>query len=393
MSLNHSARKGYEIGPASKLQIGDTKKERKEERSEKYLSSFGLIAQSLNGNGNVWATRGSSSCDIVTAFLITARVFHVLNDRTRPSSPHRPISVGNKRDFAKPGIDNLQQGYVYASGEKDRDRDGAGTDPQTNNHQQQRNLPQLPYSSVGLSLRSGRHRVKDDSRANYADIVEVDHEAQVMVIGDVARYFDRVRKNVNKAFMRQMLREALGPYCQRKKSESAAAGVRGWGNSAVALVKAPSTTDGDHGLEQAGGHQGEGEAEGSIVKHHQQQPLQLHDGEEQIPLETPMEKDMEDFFSDTTREEDDWDAGSVQSTAYSPRPSDDRRPHRGFSRSRTLDNVTAVRPGMDKAGLSSLRSLRQGLPGGDDHDDTLSLRSLAMVGRSDSFSSSRRSRK
>lgn len=71
--------------------------------------------------------------------------------------------MGSKRDFAKPGVDTLQQGYVYASGEKDRDRDGAGIDSY-----QQKNQPQLPYSSVGISLRSSRHRVKDDSRANYA---------------------------------------------------------------------------------------------------------------------------------------------------------------------------------------------------------------------------------
>lgn len=222
-------------------------------------------------------------------------------------------------------------------------------------------------------MRSGRHRVKDDSRANYADIVEVDHEAQVMVVGDVARYFDRVRKNVNKAFMRQMLREALGPYCQRKKSESAAAGVRGWGNSTATLTKGSDEDQNPEPMDQ--------EPE-SPEK--QSEAGQLNAG-------VSLEKDVEDFFSDTTRDEEDWEG--QQSPISSPRLPDERRAIRAASRARAPpEPATAVRPGMDKAGLSSLRSLRQGLPSSDEHDDTQSLRSLAMVGRSDSFSS-RRSRR
>ncbi|PSR97441.1 hypothetical protein BD289DRAFT_101849 [Coniella lustricola] len=393
------ARKGYEIGPASRLQIGDV---------------FEFLWADCPEFEWEWKCLG------YIRFIVL---------RHSDTFPHRcacvPISVGSKRDFAKPGIDSLQQGYVYASGEKERDRDG--TDSQSHHQQQHssssssKNLPQLPYSSVGLTLRSGRHRVKEDSRANYADIVEIDHEAQVMVVGDVARYFDRVRKNVNKAFMRQMLREALGPYCQRKKSESAAAGVRGWGNSAVALVKAPnddeqSSQQGQDDTtivmsssptslqEVTGGNSGE--RQHHHHHHHSHTPVLDEVDEVPTPLETPLERDMEDFFSDTTRDEDDWDSGSVQSPIHSPRSSDDRRAMRAFTRSKSANDqqlhTTAVRPGMDKAGLSSLRSLRQGLPGkgnsgsgggGDDHDDALSLRSLAMVGRSDSFSSSRKSKR
>lgn len=276
-------------------------------------------------------------------------------------------------------MDILQQGHVYASGEKsDRDRDGPGTEAQSS-HQPQKTPPQLPYSSVGISLRSGRHRVKEDSRANYSDVVEVDHEAQVMVIGDVSKYFDRVRKNVNKAFMRQVLREALEPYCQRKKSESAAAGVRGWGNSTAALTK---VTDEDRDRD----HEQHGQPETGCDS---RQPDCLSPGGA-----ANLEKDAEDFFSDTTREEEEeeWE-GSQQSPLCSPRIHEERRAFKTTSRARAKpETPTAVRPGMDKAGLSSLRSLRSGLPGGDDHDDARSLRSLAMVGRSDSFES-RKSRK
>lgn len=283
--------------------------------------------------------------------------------------------MGNKREFAKPGVDTLQQGYVYASGDKERDRDGTATE---SHHQSSKSLPQLPYSSVGVSLKSGRHRVKEDSRANYADIVEIDHEAQVMVIGDAARYFDRVRKNVNKAFMRQVLREALGPYCQRKKSESAAAGIKGWGNSAASLAKVP-----DEDKEPA--RVGEDEVE--PTDKHPERMQQVYMPIPESPAAT--EKDLEDFFSDTTRDEEDCD-GSPRSPAYFPPPSSDRRVKRAASRARgSMENANAVRPGMDKAGLSSLRTLRQGLPGGEDHDDTQSLRSLAMVGRSDSYTSTR----
>lgn len=329
--------------------------------------------------------------------------------------------MGSKRDFAKPGVDTLQQGHVYASGEKDRDREGDSRDSrdraESGSFQGQptahKNLPQLPYSSVGINLRSGRHRVKDDSRANYADVVEVDHEAQVMVVGDVAKYFDRVRKNVNKAFMRQVLREALGPYCERKKSESAAAGVRGWGNSTASLTKVTDAADvEDRAAEQHDGQDAEeGVAETDRRQRQRQQKQQQqpepevledhHQAAAHLPHQphhhhhhNHLEKDGEDFFSDTTRDEEDWD-GSQQSPMQSPQPSDDRRAMRSAFRARAHADqavTTAVKPGMDKAGLSSLRSLRQGLPGGDDHDDTRSLRSLAMVGRSDSYES-RRSRR
>lgn len=113
----------------------------------------------------------------------------------------RPISVGGKHEFAKPGIDHFQQGFVFANG-----------DPTPSNSTEGASGARLPYSSVGIELRPGKLRVKEDSRANYADIVEVDHDAQVMVVGDVVRYFDRVRRNVNKAFMRQILRRALEEY-------------------------------------------------------------------------------------------------------------------------------------------------------------------------------------
>ncbi len=78
--------------------------------------------------------------------------------------------------------------------------------------------PKLPYSAVGIDLRPGRLRVKEDSRANYADVVEIDHDAQVMVVGDVAMYFDRFRRNVNRALMRQNLRKALEEYCRNGKT-------------------------------------------------------------------------------------------------------------------------------------------------------------------------------
>lgn len=126
--------------------------------------------------------------------------------------PCRPISVGGKHEFAKPGIDSYQQGFVFANGDRNPgcEQPGGG--------------PKLPYSPVGIELRPGRLRVKEDSRANYADIVEIDHDAQVMVVGDVAMYFDRVRRNVNRAFMRQILRKALDEYRQNNKNPSAGTG-------------------------------------------------------------------------------------------------------------------------------------------------------------------------
>lgn len=246
-----------------------------------------------------------------------------------------------------------------------------------------------------------------------------------MVIGDAARYFDRIRKNVNKAYMRQVLRDALGPYCQRKKSESAAAGVKGWGNSAASLTQVPGEEDKEPAAESY--HVREEEREqlqekqpesghSEHVRPEHVRPEREHVRSEhvrtahrrpelirpeyvQIP-ESPAatERDLEDFFSDTTRDEEDCE-GSPRSPAYFPQPSppqtssDERRSRRAASRARASpvmpEHTTGVRPGMDKAGLSSLRTLRQGYTGGDEHDDTQSLRSLAMVGRSDSYTSSR----
>lgn len=323
--------------------------------------------------------------------------------------------MGSKRDFAKPGIDKLQQGYVYASGERDRDRDTTTTttattatttattaDAHTSSHhhhqqqqQQQKHLPQLPYSSVGVNLRGGRHRIKDDSRANYADVIEVDHEAQVMVIGDVARYFDRVRKNVNKAFMRQVLREALGPYCERKKSETAAAGVKGWGNSAVTLTGKlpPPHGTGEDDMDVGGGLVREGNKSGARYTQ-EVEGLQTSDGGQAHGLLGRDRGEEESLASE------DWD-GSQQAVeeeeeapAYTVTrvSSNHRRVKRAASRARGHpEPAMAVRAGMDKVDMGSLRNLRQSVLN-DDFEDSRSLRSLAMVGRSDSFTSKRSGR-
>jgi hypothetical protein len=333
--------------------------------------------------------------------------------------------VGAKRDFAKPGIDALQQGHVYASGDRDRDRDSA--EPQTpSTHagsQHDGRHPQLPYSSVGINLHSGRHKVKEDSRANYAHVVEVDHEAQVMVVGDVVKYFDRVRKNVNKAFMRQILRDALGDYCERKRSESEAAGTRGWGNSTVSLVKTGGRLPEEDkpAPDEAGpidDHPGDA----------QHQPTQFDEVEFQPPEEVPpehippdraepehaqpealdaVERAAGESSSDGTRDDsEDWDRSSSRHASHPPRTADHRAARtasrsgahsrtRSRNHSRTASPVREVqlglRPGMDRAGLQSLRNLRRGAPS-EEHDDTSSLRSLAMVGRTDT-GSSRRSRR
>lgn len=300
----------------------------------------------------------------------------------------RPISVGNKRNFAKPGIDTLQQGHVYASGDRDRDRDGAESQASS---QQEKSHPQLPYSSVGINLHSGRHKVKEDSRANYADVVEVDHEAQVMVVGDVTRYFDRVRKNVNKAFMRQILRDALGDYCERKRSESEAAGTRGWGNSTASLIKTatgqPETDDDIAALE-------------GVITATDEQPENEQPGNEQPGSAAhPGDGDVEGTPSgDGAKEEaEDWEQPR-SSAAHPPRTSE-HRAARAVSRARTRSRAgspareaqVGLKPGMDRAGLQSLRNLRRGAAS-EENDDTQSLRSLAMVGRTDS-GSSRRSRR
>lgn len=319
-----------------------------------------------------------------------------------------PISVGNKRNFAKPGIDTLQQGHVYASG--DRDRDSA--DPQTPS-QHDKAHSQLPYSSVGINLHSGRHKVKEDSRANYADVVEVDHEAQVMVVGDVVKYFDRVRKNVNKAFMRQILRDALGDYCERKRSESEAAGTRGWGNSTASLIKtAENHLEGDEPVpdgavavndKQPEDVQHEG-AQDEDTQHDGVQPEQVEPEHSQPAVANPVERETEE--SDGTKEDGEDSRQPSTSTHHPPRTAESRaartesRP-RMHSRTRSRNHSRAaspareaqvgLKPGMDRAGLQSLRNLRRGAAS-EDQDDTLSLRSLAMVGRTDS-SSSRRSRR
>ncbi|KAI2601856.1 hypothetical protein GGR54DRAFT_579575 [Hypoxylon sp. NC1633] len=193
--------KGYEVGPASKLQVGDV---------------FEFLWADAPEFEWEWKCLG------YTRFIVL---------RHSETFPHHcaciPISVGGKHEFAKPGIDHFQQGFVFANG-----------DPTPNNDQL--NGGRLPYSSVGIELRPGKLRVKEDSRANYADIVDVDHDAQVMVVGDVVRYFDRVRRNVNKAFMRQILRRALEEYKAGRAGGSQAEGSK--------ISKVPqSATDVDEG--------------------------------------------------------------------------------------------------------------------------------------------------
>lgn len=117
-----------------------------------------------------------------------------------------PVSVGNKGmgDFTKPGIDHHQQGFIFAEGDRNPGvrQPGGGS--------------ALPYSPIGVELKPGKLRINHNSRANYADIVEVDHDAEIMVVGSVNRYFDRLRRNVNRAVMRQILRRSLEEYCERK---------------------------------------------------------------------------------------------------------------------------------------------------------------------------------
>lgn len=218
-----------------------------------------------------------------------------------------------------------------------------------------------------------------------------------MVIGDVARYFDRVRKNVNKAFMRQILRDALGDYCQRKKSESEAANVRGWGNSTVSLVK--SSADDTERNNIAHGTEME-------LDENQAEDIQA-DGEGRA--NHPDERFTEGSLSDETRDEDEdewWDRQSTytvdptQSTyTVDPAQSAERRAIRAAQRAKAPSRSgspgeeaeVGLRAGMDRAGLRSLRNLRRGAPS-DDYDDTRSLRSLAMAGRAPSVLS-RRSRR
>ncbi|KAK7995904.1 hypothetical protein PG991_015371 [Apiospora marii] len=174
------AKKGYEIGPASGLQIGDV---------------FEFLWADTHEFEWEWKCLGYNR-------------FIVL--RHSDTFPHHcvciPISNGGKIEFAKPGIDSNQQGYVYAEGDVPNEGD----------------RHRLPYSPISIELKPGKLRVKEDSRANYADILEIDHDSQVMVVGDVARYFDRVRRNVNKATMRKTLVKALEAYRAKKDGDAAA---------------------------------------------------------------------------------------------------------------------------------------------------------------------------
>ncbi|KAI3325419.1 hypothetical protein HD806DRAFT_490274 [Xylariaceae sp. AK1471] len=193
------ALKGYEIGSASKLHVGDV---------------FEFLWADAAEFQWEWKCLG------YTRFIVL---------RHSKSFPHHcvciPISTGgaSKHEFAKPGIDSFQQGYVFANG-----------DPSPG-YEQPKGGPKLQYSPVGIELRPGRLRVKEDSRANYADIVQVDHDSQVMVVGDVVKYFDRVRRNVNKAFMRQILRTALEKYQAEKATTTQRPG------------SIMESVDGDHG--------------------------------------------------------------------------------------------------------------------------------------------------
>ena len=331
----------------------------------------------------------------VAASILTAR---------QTNSSTRPISVGNQRNFAKPGIDTLQQGHVYASGDRDRDRDSA--EPQTPS-QHDKGHSQLPYSSVGINLHSGRHKVKEDSRANYADVVEVDHEAQVMVVGDVVKYFDRVRKNVNKAFMRQILRDALGDYCERKRSESEAAGTRGWGNSTASLVRtAQSHAKTDEPAPEDAVAVNDKQPDDAQPGHAQPEHVQHERVPPEVVANNLVEKEGEENSSEGDKEDDEDSEQPSRSAAHPPRTAEHRAARtasraRGHSRTRSRNLSRAgspvreaqvgLKPGMDRAGLQSLRNLRRGAAS-EEHDDTLSLRSLAMVGRTDS-GSSRRSRR
>lgn len=178
------------------------------------LSFCGQIRTNSSGNGSVWDTTASlfsatairspttaSACKSKCGNPIDRRICRELT-----SARNSPISNGGKIEFAKPGIDSNQQGYVYAEGDVPNESD----------------RHRLPYSPISIELKPGKLRVKEDSRANYADILEIDHDSQVMVVGDVARYFDRVRRNVNKATMRKTLVKALEAYRAKKDGDAAA---------------------------------------------------------------------------------------------------------------------------------------------------------------------------
>ncbi|KAI0475474.1 hypothetical protein GGR56DRAFT_515494 [Xylariaceae sp. FL0804] len=204
--------KGYEIGSASKLQVGDV---------------FEFLWADAPEFEWEWKCLG------YTRFIVLRR-----ND----AFPHHcaciPISTGpsNKHEFAKPGIDSFQQGYVFANG---------GPAP---GHEQPHGGPRLQYSPIGIELRPGKIRVKEDSRANYADIVDIDDGAKVMVVGDVVKYFDRIRRNVNKAFMRQILRKALEKYQAEKAGKEGVSQPPGQNEGSINVNPvAPESVDGEPG--------------------------------------------------------------------------------------------------------------------------------------------------
>ncbi|ORY56300.1 uncharacterized protein BCR38DRAFT_402426 [Pseudomassariella vexata] len=234
------ARKGYDIGPASTLQIGDV---------------FEFLWADSHEFEWEWKCLG------YTRFIVL---------RHSDTFPHHcaciPISTGGKRDFAKPGIDASQQGYIFDDNRGYEQTEG-----------------RLSFSPVGLELRPGKLRVKEDSRANYADIIEIDHDAQVMIVGTVARYFDRVRRNVNKAFMRNIVRKAL--------SEYKAGMLPGGGPTGAPSIRACDDSDEGGGRENLGNvdesDQEEIKVEGQRTIQQEQQ--MGRSGARQVPSAAPSE--------------------------------------------------------------------------------------------------------
>ncbi|KAI0158523.1 hypothetical protein BJ166DRAFT_592761 [Pestalotiopsis sp. NC0098] len=177
------AKKGYEIGTAANLEIGDV---------------FEFLWADSNEFEWEWKCLG------YIRFIVL---------RHSETFPHHavciPISVGSRHNFAKPGIDSSQQGFVFDDNSPDQW------------HEKLAERHRLYYPPVGIELARGKFRVKEDSRANYADIIEVDHDAQVIVVGTVARYFDRLRRSVNKAVMRNILKRALTEYKAKRDRKNA----------------------------------------------------------------------------------------------------------------------------------------------------------------------------
>ncbi|KAF3026763.1 hypothetical protein G7054_g11568 [Neopestalotiopsis clavispora] len=177
------AKKGYEIGTAARLEVGDV---------------FEFLWADSNEFEWEWKCLG------YVRFIVL---------RHSDTFPHHavciPISVGSKHNFAKPGIDSSQQGFIFDDNSPDQW------------HEKLSERHRLYYPPVGIELARGKFRVKEDSRANYADIIEIDHDAQVMVIGTVARYFDRLRRSVNKAVMRNILKRALTEYKTKRDKQNA----------------------------------------------------------------------------------------------------------------------------------------------------------------------------